>query len=193
MKTNNKTESHSTQKETFEKLLTYRKRMSRMCTVQAAYLFNILSIVETSSKETLFSSKEEIENKADNLIMQIMYFYNNPFVVDQNSPFGTVDENKKIDMKHCQGVIGIMIESLDEIDQLINKYLNEKWRVENLDLIIKAILRVAIAESMKNSKPDTSIITSEYTNLASKFLFSKQIGFVNGVLDKAIKDIRSNS
>ena len=121
-----------------------------------------------------------------------MYFYNNPLISESNSNWSPGEAYKKIDIKHCQDILHHVIKHKDFIDSHISKFLKENWTIDKLDLLIKSILRSAVAEAMRSDKPDTPIVTSESTNLASKFLFQKQIGFVNGVLDKAVKSIRES-
>lgn len=78
----------------------------------------------------------------------------------------------------------------ETIDQYISNNLTKGWTVEKLDIIIATILRIAICELCYYETP-TKVILDEYTSLASDFYNTTRVGFVNGILDKIAKQVRS--
>ncbi len=169
----------------FERFLTYRRRIARMCSVQAIYLFDIKHKANLI-KIPIIKVKEEI-----NIICRsVLYFYKHIFFSNQD--YGKNRKNKRIDEKHFEAIVDWVIKDLEKIDNIVSQYLNEKWTVERLDTVIRAILRCAVCEILYQPNTEIAIITSEYTNIAGHFFNGKEIGFINGIVDKIGKNQRSN-
>ena len=175
-------------KELFERFLTYRRRMSRMCSVQGVYLFDIRQRAELVSEKIVL--KKDIQTEANFIYKNILYCYKNFFFSKQE--YGDSKKNKKIDEKHFLNTITMVIKDLENIDKIIAKYLNEKWTVNRLDSIVRAILRCSVCEILEDKKTEIAVLTSEYTNIAGHFFNGKEIGFINGVVDKIGKTERKN-
>lgn len=76
---------------------------------------------------------------------------------------------------------------LPQIDQQIEAVLTN-WRLERVEKVDLAVLRVGVFELMFNSeKIDNAVIIDEAINLAKKFGTGDSPGFVNGVLDALAK------
>jgi N utilization substance protein B len=86
-------------------------------------------------------------------------------------------------------VRGIAAE-LPRIDELVKKYL-KNWKVDRLDKVDLALLRVAIFEMLfyKGKDPaDSAVVINEALEIAKKFGNPKSAAFINGVLDNVAKD-----
>lgn len=178
-------------KEVFERYLTSRRRAARMSAVQVMYLhdFNTKMKEMGVEDEDLFEKQSSVDTKISNLCHAVLYFYKNVFPAKEE--YSLQHKNKRMDEKSLHDIVSHSIKNLDKIDKIISMYLNERWTVEKLDVVVRAILRCAVAELLFNTKTDIPILTSEYTNLASNFFSGKEIGFVNGVVDKIGKAVRS--
>ncbi|KJV68702.1 transcription antitermination factor NusB [Candidatus Neoehrlichia procyonis] len=97
----------------------------------------------------------------------------------------------KADNKLLLKILEMTIDHSSSIDNIISKYLNEKWSMERLNLISLAIIKAAICELIC-CNIDTGIIINEYVNIASCILDDAEVNFVNAMLNK-IKLIRSTN
>lgn len=174
----------------FEKFLTYRRRMARMCAVQGLALYE--SWVMANKKQPVAHLAEKLKmptKELAHLIGQEVIFIYAATSLEYKDHAERHKKAKKIDEDYLEEIIGNVLENLPLIDQTISKYLNN-WTIDKLDLTIKSILRTAIAEIFYNIRTDIPILTSEYTNITSVFFEGKSIGFVNGIIDKIAKNVR---
>ncbi|MBL0725599.1 MAG: hypothetical protein JJW01_01420 [Alphaproteobacteria bacterium] len=172
----------------FERFLTYRRRMARLCAVQGIYLYDadiaIKSVLEQNYSKIELNEKEII-NRSNELGDAVLYFYRNVFF---DKEYADNDEKRsKIDERYLREILQQVLSNLTEIDKTISKYLNERWTIDKIEMPIKAILRCGVSEVLYNIRTDIPILTSEYTNMTSCFFSGKQIGFVNGIVDKIAK------
>ena len=181
----------SEKKTTFERFLTYRRRMARLCAVQGMYLYDIdQSIIGSTDSNAKKGTSETTEVMVKDITNSILYFYRNIFFSDDD--YHATKKNKRIDERYFAEIIEKVIVNMSKIDSFISESLNERWTIDKLDLVVKAILRCAVSEILYNIKTDIPILTSEYTNLASNFFSGKQIGFVNGIVDRVAKMKRNS-
>ena len=85
-----------------------------------------------------------------------------------------------------QGTAGDLL----QIDELIAGYLDKSWSMERIQLVLKSILRVATWELLYAKDTPTPVILNEYLDVTRAFYDDKEVGFVNGVLDKLARHIR---
>jgi transcription antitermination protein NusB len=79
---------------------------------------------------------------------------------------------------------------LPEIDKLIAQYL-KSWKMDRLDKVDVALLRVAFYELLFYEGPDpadAAVVINEAIEIAKKFGTPKSAGFVNGVLDNLARE-----
>jgi transcription antitermination protein NusB len=96
------------------------------------------------------------------------------------------EENREFFEGLVRGIAGRM----PELDELIKKYL-KNWKVDRLDKVDLALLRVAIFEMLfyKGKDPaDPAVVINEALEIAKKFGTPKSAAFINGVLDNVAKD-----
>lgn len=74
-----------------------------------------------------------------------------------------------------------------EIDGIISEHL-KNWSLQQLNVVDKNILRLAIAEyNFMDDKSDKKIIVNEAVELAKTFGGEQSYRFINGLLDQALK------
>lgn len=83
-------------------------------------------------------------------------------------------------------IVQAIIDAHDELDGLI-KPLLVNWRFERIGVATKLILRFALWE-LKNTKTAPTIIINEAIELSKCFAEEDAYRFVNGVLDRFIKN-----
>jgi N utilization substance protein B len=79
----------------------------------------------------------------------------------------------------------------EEIDALIAPALAADWKFERLDPVIRALLRAGVAELVDFADTHTRVIIDEYMHVAHSFFPARKTRFVNGVLDRLARQLRS--
>lgn len=80
------------------------------------------------------------------------------------------------------------VEHVEEIDATLRKHL-EKWTLERVAAVDRAILRLAVYEMTYEEDIPTSVSLNEAIELAKKFSDSQANRFINGVLSKVLQTI----
>ncbi|MFC3882863.1 transcription antitermination factor NusB [Bacillus songklensis] len=88
-----------------------------------------------------------------------------------------------------QKVVLGTIEHLEEIDATLRKHL-EKWTLERVAAVDRAILRLAVYEMMYEEEIPTNVSLNEAIELAKKFSDSQSNRFINGVLSKVLQTMK---
>lgn len=91
-------------------------------------------------------------------------------------------ENLEIDNKYVRDVVNGVLENIEDIDKVIDKYL-ENWNLNRLGKTDKAILRLGTYELLYFDTPDVVAI-NEAVELAKKYSDDKVVKLINAVLDK---------
>lgn len=81
-------------------------------------------------------------------------------------------------------------EQEEDINAVIRNNLGEKLDYDRLELLLKCILRVGIAEFYVNPTLDTPIIVNEYVDMTRAFFSGNEARIVNALLDKFSKVMR---
>ena len=95
--------------------------------------------------------------------------------------------------KFIKDVVTGTIERDDVIKEELNKYLNEDLQLSNLDKVFQIIIKSAIFEFLYKPKISTKIIIKEYLNASNFFIEDSQTKYLNAILDKIAKRIRSRN
>ncbi len=84
------------------------------------------------------------------------------------------------------------LEHLLEIDNILAK-LATHWKIERMAVIDRNILRIALFELEYQLETPTNVIINEAIEIAKKYSDADSYRFINGILDKAAKEIRKDS
>jgi N utilization substance protein B len=151
-----------------EKNLSVGKRTNtRIAAVKSLYSYEINEV--TGSGKT-----------AGQLVVDIVEFY-----------FETEGKNKNLDQGFLNEIIKGVIENKDTIDKNIEQKLNEGWKIQRLGPVMLSILRSAVFEMMSYDETHLKVIINEYVGITRSFFDEKEVGFVNGILDKIGHEVRS--
>lgn len=151
-------------------------------------------------------SNFHILQKNESRLAAVKALYSNTIVDTKKSPSYLVKEmievykmeieelhKSKIDEKFFKKLVLGAISNQDAIVSSIDSNLNEKWKIERLSNLILAILVVAIFELKELKNTDKATIINEYVNISQMFFDEKEVGFVNGILDKVSKQVRETT
>ena len=95
--------------------------------------------------------------------------------------------------KFIKDVVLGTIERDDLIKDEVNNHLSEDLQLTNLDKIFQVIIKSAIFEFLYKPKISTKIIIKEYLNASNFFLEDSQTKYLNAILDKISKKLRSSN
>ena len=95
--------------------------------------------------------------------------------------------------KFIKDVVLGTIERHEVINDEIENYLSEDLQLTNLDKVFQVIVKSAIFEFLYKPKTSTKIIIKEYLNASNFFLEDPQTKYLNAILDKIAKKIRTSN
>lgn len=78
----------------------------------------------------------------------------------------------------------------DTLDAALAAVLSEEWPMERLDPVLRALLRAGAAELWMSDGPPARVVINEYLDIAHGFFDGDIPGMVNGVLDRAARQLR---
>lgn len=155
-----------------------KKRCSRLACVQMFYMISMTGISTKMAIDYLSKIKSDIELDINN---------------DETQDTSNGDKNKHLlDLKKSDNDYLFFLLNINDIviyDEMISSTLIND--ITDLNIITLSIIRSATNE-MKIADINSIIVINEYIEIAKSFFGnSKQIGFINGVLNK-IKNLMSN-
>ena len=95
--------------------------------------------------------------------------------------------------KFIKDVVNGTIERKEYIQDLMNKELRDDINENKTELMIKLMIMAALYEFMYMHKIPIKVIISEYLKVADFFVQDSQKSFLNAILDKASKLIRTEN
>jgi N utilization substance protein B len=95
--------------------------------------------------------------------------------------------------KFIKDVVLGTIERDEVIKEEVKNHLNEDLQLNNLDKVFQVIVKSAIFEFLYKPKVPTKIIIKEYLDASNFFLEDAQTKYLNAILDKIDKKIRSTN
>ena len=121
-------------------------------------------------------------------IIIIQKLYGNFFNEDKNLIF-----TKHRFKKFIKDVVLGTIERDEVIREEVKNHLSNDFQLTNLDKVFQVIIKSAIFEFLYKPKISTKIIIKEYLNASNFFLEDSQTKYLNAILDKIAKKIRTNN
>ena len=93
--------------------------------------------------------------------------------------------------KFIKDVVNGTIERNEIIVTEVNNYLSDDVKLNKLDKVFQVIIKSAIFEFLYKTNTPTRIIIKEYLNASNFFLEDSQTKYLNALLDKISKKIRT--
>jgi len=93
--------------------------------------------------------------------------------------------------KFIKDVVLGTIERDDVIKEEVKNHLSQDLQLTNLDKVFQIIVKSAIFEFLYKPKIPTKIIIKEYLDASNFFLEDSQTKYLNAILDKIAKKIRT--
>ena len=95
--------------------------------------------------------------------------------------------------KFIKDVVNGTIERDDVINEEIKNHLDSDLKLKNIDKVFQIIIKSAIFEFLYKPKTSVNIIIKEYLNASNFFIDDSQTKYLNALLDKISKRIRSSN
>ena len=95
--------------------------------------------------------------------------------------------------KFIKDVVNGTIERDDVINEEIKKHLNSDLKLTNIDKVFQVVIKSAIFELLYKPKTSIKIIIKEYLNASNFFINDSQTKYLNALLDKISKKIRTSN
>lgn len=106
-------------------------------------------------------------------------------VADIEEQFKLEQQLKGVDVSYFSELLLGVATNVDRLDAAFSPYLSRK--LEDLDVVDKAILRLATFELLYRKDVPYRVVINEAIELAKSFAAEDSHKFVNGVLDKVVK------
>lgn len=97
-----------------------------------------------------------------------------------------VAPDKSMFTQIVRGVTG----SGKELDEMIAAALSDKWTIDRLEVILRAILRAGVYELRSRGNTPARVVITEYVDVAHAFYEGQEPGMVNGMLDRIARVLR---
>ena len=91
-----------------------------------------------------------------------------------------------------ESIVKGVVENRLKIDEKIEKYA-EHWTISRMGVVDRNVLRIAIYELMFCKEIPAAVVLNEAIDLAKYFSNSDSGRFVNGILDRAVRDLGARS
>ncbi len=125
---------------------------------------------------------------------------NNPRVIIIQKLYGKLfnkEENLSFPNHRFKKFIKDVVNGTIERDEIINKeikkHLNSDLKLINIDKVFQVVIKSAIFELLYKPKTSIKIIIKEYLNASNFFIDDSQTKYLNALLDKISKKIRTSN
>lgn len=129
------------------------------------------------------ATRSELREKVMTILYQIELYKKNK--IDYNVD-DVIRENVEIENEFVKDMVYGVITHIEEIDELANTNLKD-WRIDRIDSMGRAILRMGIFELKYMDTPDLVVI-NEAVELAKKYSIDDVRKMINAVLDKLVNE-----
>jgi len=130
--------------------------------------------------------KYEFNYKANPRVIIIQKLYGNLFNKDEDLTFP-----KHRFKKFIKDIVNGTIERNDLITKELEINLKEDLILSHLDKLFQVIIKCAVFEFLYKPKTSSKIIIKEYLNASNFFLDDSQTRYLNALLDKISRKIRT--
>ncbi len=139
------------------------------------------------SKKSLAKTR----GKSRRLAMQAIYQWQmtGDSISDIKQQFFDVNNVTQFDSEFFSESVSGVASNISQLDPLLEKYMTRS--VESVDPVERSILRLAAYEFINRLDVPYRVVLNEAVNITKEFCSENSHTFVNAVLDKVAKEIRS--
>ena len=129
------------------------------------------------------TTRSELREKVMTILYQIELYKKNNIEYNVDD---VIRENVEIENEFVKNMVYGVVSHVEEIDELANEHLKD-WRIDRIDSMGRAILRMGIFELKYMDTPDLVVI-NEAIELAKKYSIDDVRKMINAVLDKLVNE-----
>ena len=129
------------------------------------------------------ATRSELREKVMTILYQIELYKKNKIEYNVDD---VIRENVEIENEFVKDMVYGVVSHVEEIDEVANNNLKD-WRIDRIDSMGRAILRMGIFELKYMDTPDLVVI-NEAIELAKKYCDDSVRKIINAVLDKVLKN-----
>ncbi len=129
------------------------------------------------------ATRSELREKIMTILYQVELYKKNSIEYNVDD---VIKENVEIENEFVKDMVYGTISHVNEIDELANEHLKD-WKINRIDSMGRAILRMAIFELKYMDTPDLVVI-NEAIELAKKYSIDDVRKMMNAVLDKLVNE-----
>ncbi len=129
------------------------------------------------------ATRSELREKVMTILYQIELYKKNNIEYNVDD---VIRENVEIENEFVKNMVYGVVSHVEEIDEIANNNLKD-WRIDRIDSMGRAILRMGIFELKYMDTPDLVVI-NEAIELAKKYSIDDVRKMINAVLDKLVNE-----
>lgn len=95
--------------------------------------------------------------------------------------------------EYTKEIVAGAAEKLDEIDELIARFLSQEWELGRLPAVDRAIMRVSAWEILFNAEVPTAVAVVEGVELASEYSTESAAPYIHAVLDDIAQSVSADN
>ena len=156
--------------DTFKKIIVTDEKFQSFVEEKNIYWMDDYPLVNTLLLKLLKNSRE-------NSLEKLFYF--------------KLFSNSK-DKKYFDDLANISLKNFESNNQLINKYI-ANWDLDRLAKIDLVIINLALSELVNFKEIPIKVSLNEYIEISKDYSTEKSSLFINGILDKIVKDLVNNN
>ena len=100
--------------------------------------------------------------------------------------------SNKSDKKYADDLANHSLQNFESNNELINKYA-ANWDIDRLAKVDLVIINLAISELKEFRDIPVKVTLNEYIEISKDYSTEKSSFFINGILDKIVKDLIKNN
>ena len=100
--------------------------------------------------------------------------------------------SNKSDKKYADDLAKYSLKNFESNNELINKYA-ANWDIDRLAKVDLVIINLAISELNEFKDIPVKVTLNEYIEISKDYSTEKSSFFINGILDKIVKDLIKNN
>ena len=95
--------------------------------------------------------------------------------------------------EYTKEIVAGAAEKLDEIDELIARFLSQEWELGRLPAVDRAIMRVSAWEILFNAEVPAAVAVVEGVELASEYSTESAATYIHAVLDDIAQSVSADN
>ncbi|MEJ4095391.1 transcription antitermination factor NusB [Corynebacterium propinquum] len=95
--------------------------------------------------------------------------------------------------EYTKEIVAGAAEKLDEIDELISRFLSQEWEFGRLPAVDRAIMRVSAWEILFNAEVPAAVAVVEGVELASEYSTESAAPYIHAVLDDIAQSVSADN